>query len=754
MQTRQLNRQVMKSNNSFKLTRYFSITSMVAVIIAAVALSWIFYTTAVEELMHQSEAGNITLTRAVANAILPKFRSRNQQLLDIDEVMYEKEIKKHDISIRRLITGTPVIKIKLFDLQGSIIYSTSANEVGQRKPSDYPNSLAIKDGKVSSTISQRSEFDSYRGKLENVRVLSSYVPVRNPKTGVPEGVIETYSDVTALYERIVSSQLKIIIAVIGIFFLMYATLYLIIHHAESILIKQNNDKENALEKIEYINAQLQSARDDAVKANQVKSNFLANMSHEIRTPLTAIIGFTEALLQQDNLASDKRMFYTSTIFKSAKHLLNIINDILDLSRIKSGRMDIEPSNVSIFEIIDEASSMVELIAANKGIHLSSEFEYPIPEYICTDPVRLKQILYNFCSNALKFTDSGEIKISTLYSLENNNLEISITDTGIGMSQEFITQLFKPFGQADSSLTKRFAGTGLGLYLANVLTKKLNGTLKVSSTLGEGSCFTLLLPAGYIAGNKLLDRCPELAISNNDSIKNHIETGNIRGKVLLAEDNEQNQQLVSMYLGQTNAQLTIVENGEQAVETALSSNFDLILMDLQMPIMDGLEAISLLRSSGYKDPIVALTASAMLDSKKRCLEAGCDDYISKPIDSKILFQMLSVYLENNTTELPEAGSDNKQFSDIHSELTNRFLLKLPEMKKDITEALDSENWGKLMALTHDLKGLGGSFGFPELTEKSGHINMLIQKNELNNINSFIMDLLGTIHQIIENKKLAS
>ena len=400
------------------------------------------------------------------------------------------------------------------------------------------------------------------------------------------------------------------------------------------LKKIHDEKDTIVEQLQISNNNLESA-------TKAKSDFLANMSHEIRTPLTAIIGFGN-LLKSDDLSKPDKINALNTIVENGIHLQQIINDILDLSKIEANKLNIDCVDVSPFDIINDVEALLSLQCSEHDLSYSSNLIFPLPKKIKTDPLRFKQILINLCSNAVKFTKQGFIAINMSYDSNKHKLIVDVKDSGIGLSPEQQGKIFEEFTQADSSTTRQFGGTGLGLSLSRRLAKKLGGDISVQSELGNGSCFTLSIDTGQIDNNELVYDAPT---KNNTSI--NTQTNNrkksLKGNVLLAEDNINNQQLISLYVTRTNATIDVVSDGLQAVESAMNNDYDLILMDMQMPKMGGLQATKILREKGYTKPISALTANAMQEDIKKCVEAGCDDFLSKPVNVKEFNALLEKYL---------------------------------------------------------------------------------------------------------------
>ncbi len=389
-------------------------------------------------------------------------------------------------------------------------------------------------------------------------------------------------------------------------------------------------------------AMLKDTCERAEAASRAKSEFLANMSHEIRTPMTAILGFSDILLAS---AHDEETVEACQIIKrNGDHLLQVINDILDLSKIEAGRQELDFQPCSLRQLVAEVITTMQVRADAKGLPLSAKFQENLSDRILTAPIRLRQILVNLIGNAIKFTETGGVRIvvSQDASGEDATLRFDIIDTGIGIGEDELPLLFQPFYQADGSARRQFGGTGLGLAISKRLAQMLGGDITVSSVLGKGTTFTATITARPVIDSGLQEQNAGGEGRRMEADSTHA----LNCRILLAEDGPDNQRLIAFVLRKAGADVTIVENGQKAVEHAFghrtSEPFDVILMDMQMPVMDGYEATRTLRERGCRGPIVALTAHAMKEDRQRCLDAGCDDYLSKPIDRATLLQAVHRY----------------------------------------------------------------------------------------------------------------
>jgi len=397
----------------------------------------------------------------------------------------------------------------------------------------------------------------------------------------------------------------------------------------------------------------------AEAATRSKSEFLANMSHEIRTPMTAIVGYAE-LLADPKQAESERRSSIEIIRRNGEHLLSVINDILDLSKIEAGRMEVETVETSPFQVLHDAASLMQVRATASSLGLRTEFQFPLPETIHTDSMRLRQVLINLIGNAIKFTSEGEVVVTLSMrkvGKDERRLFFEVRDTGIGMSAEQCDGLFMPFTQADASTTRRFGGTGLGLVISRRLVEMLGGTIDVESQPGRGSSFTFSIATGPIDDSKLIDRIEQVSVvSQPKSPPSTSDDSPVRldGRILLAEDGLDNQRLIRFHLERAGADLTVVDNGRIAVQRLFESivagtPFDLVLMDMQMPEMDGYAATRVLRHRGCHLPVIALTAHAMAGDRERCLAAGCDDHLTKPIDRVRLVTACAMYMGKNAAD---------------------------------------------------------------------------------------------------------
>ncbi len=395
----------------------------------------------------------------------------------------------------------------------------------------------------------------------------------------------------------------------------------------------------------------------AEQASRSKSEFLASMSHEIRNPLTAILGFADLLLQQ--LSDAKYLELVQIIKRNGQIVLEIVNDILDISKIEAGKLEVNRSECSPFEIVWEVYRLLGPRARSKGLTLEALFDGPLPERVRTDPLRARQILLNLVGNAIKFTERGGVRVVARYLPDQQpvpRLQVQVIDTGVGISAEQMEKLFRPFVQAAPETSRKYGGTGLGLAISKRLAEMLGGDISVESQPGKGSTFTVSIEAQAAPGSKMLDQPPpEMRFASQD-VAAATQPARLQGRILLAEDSPDNRRLVAHILRQAGAEVECVEDGKQALEKVLGpeagaqhiqQRFDVILMDLDMPLLDGVTATRRLREAGYRGPILALTAHVMAHEIERSLSAGCDAHLSKPIDRRKLLAVLQQWLPPQT-----------------------------------------------------------------------------------------------------------
>jgi CheY-like chemotaxis protein len=359
--------------------------------------------------------------------------------------------------------------------------------------------------------------------------------------------------------------------------------------------------------------------------------------------MSSVLGYADLLLER-GLSEADRMAYASSIKASGGHLLAIIDDILDLSAVESGEFKIDRHAFAVLDLIAESVKSMAVLAQRKGLDLQVEFKSPVPEYIESDPLRFRQILLNLLSNAIKFTEKGRIVVRLSYA--DQVLQLEVEDTGLGIETDKADKLFRAFSQVDSSISRKYGGTGLGLHLSRRLAQALSGELALSWSIpGCGSCFLLTVATGQPAPHSLIQSFQEI---QRKGAKASPVSKPASGQyaVLLAEDSYDNQVLIKIFLKKLGARVELASNGEEAIRMATSGNYDIILMDMMMPVMDGLEATRRLRAMGFRKPIVALTAHALKEEVEKSIAAGCDMHLSKPIQIDLLRRTIELLLHRS------------------------------------------------------------------------------------------------------------
>ena len=528
-------------------------------------------------------------------------------------------------------------------------------------------------------------------------------------------------------ERSAQQRNFVVIVIVGTLLVIFFVVY------------QRTSRKSTLElesKVKQRTNELEFLMQELKSANNVKSQFLANMSHEIRTPLTTVIGQAEAIINGDipveHIAKEVDIIHGNSL-----HLLELTNNILDLSKIEANKIDLELKKQNLHEILQQLANMFTRQATKKGLNFKVTHTLPDPFYVEIDSFRVKQILINLCSNAIKFTPKGHVELTL--TLKKSKLIFKISDSGIGMSRAQLQSVFDSFTQGDSSISRRFGGTGLGLCLSDQLAKIMGGSIDVESELNYGSDFVFTLP------------CKEYSCDDNTenktvlpSVEQIVAEKSLTGKIVLADDHQDNRRLIARLLESLGLEVITARNGSEAISLVEHHKPEVILMDIQMPEIDGIEAFKILRQKGCEIPILALTANAMSHEIEYYLSLGFDGHLSKPIEREIFIPMITKYYDGSLT-IEEA---DEKFADVDmTDLVQQFKSNLALEQKDLILHINNHDEAYIAKLSHRIAGAAQMFGFADLSETAIQLEKAIKKDETKEIHRYTQQLLNEIDQVL-------
>ena len=647
----------------FQLLRYFSLTSALVIAVVTVVLVLFYRQVAVSELVASAETSNVSLARAFANTIWPDVEGYVTSVdEDGDGLRRRPETAALHEALRNLTDGLPVLKIKIYNLDGLTVYSSQASQMGEDKSGNAGFLMARDDSLPASKLSFRDSFSAFSGAVENRDLVETYVAVHG-EDGVVEGVLELYSDVTPLMDRLDRNTTLYVSITLLVFAALYGVLLVIVRRADRVLKAQylaleENEKsiqnknvalESEIAEREQAEAALRTAKEAAEAANRSKSEFLAVVSHEVRTPMNGVLGMAGLLLDSD--LKQEQWEYARTIRESGQCLMAIINDILDFSKAEAGKIKLEDRDFGLVPLVDTVLELLGPEAAAKGIDLAGHMGPGIPKDLRGDDGRIRQILLNLVGNAVKFTRSGGVTLEVgvdgdVSPTTGVTLRFTVTDTGDGIPDEALEKIFGAFAQADSSTTRQFGGTGLGLSISEKLVTLMGGRIGVESDVGKGSRFWFTAPlrnASRLAGDWRNDLSEKL-----------------RGRRVLVVDGSDTVRLaLEKQLGVLDLDVTSAPDAETALSclrmTAKGgAPFDIVILDHMMPLADGKSLTKRIREDAQLafGSLVLSPSSGQIDADPAARELGFEAVLPRPLRPGPLLKCLNGLGEETAAAEPD------------------------------------------------------------------------------------------------------
>ncbi len=705
------------------LTRYLSATALVATVLAV--LLW--------------QQGELVLEQREIAQVVKMATQLRGNVRNISQAMHDAMSAKTADDQRRALDMAREEIDRLAGLNREIqATKDSHSATDDRFLSFYYSAEIALDKKVDRFVSESSLLAaSLKAKQAGnlISTIFSYRNVVNELVTPLDLLIGQHSIMSV--QMLASLRNMQVMSLILVLFLFVGMGYYIILPAKKLLKAQQEAHEEALRTIQERTDRLEQAKHDAEVASRSKTDFLSNISHEIRTPMTAILGYSDMLLQP-SLSPQQRQKNIQIIRKNGRALLSLIDDILDISRIETGREMISKIEVGLPEIISEVSSLLLAKATEKSIQLNVVFEGELPEKINTDPVRLRQVLINVVGNAVKFTERGEVRLTIRYPLDEagrrNLLTFTVSDTGCGIAPEAQSKLFTPFMQVDPTTTRRYGGTGIGLAISKRLAIAMGGDLNlVTSTPEVGSSFSVTIHPGDESSRTLTEHMTMTQAGGRGDLTVAPNTGLEGVKVLVVEDSDENRELFASYLENAGAITVTAADGQEGLDRALQEPFNVILMDIQMPKVDGYEAVAALRARNYTAPIVALTARASSEDSSKSRAAGFDLHLPKPVDATELVYTVGKLTPHDKRNLsaPRPIVDKEQLSSTPPRIraiVEKFLHTMPQEVNALRKACENGDWKRAAEISHRFRGTAGNCGFSGVMNALSEFEDELRKSE--------------------------